>query len=163
MAQAGPTMAQDGPRWHQEGSRWHQDGPRMARDGPKMAQDSPKMTQDAEKRPSLAMRLRRYGNCAEKRPSLAMRLRRYCNCTVVRTPRGTPRWAKTFPGCARVRTGSRPGAAPDSPQERTKMPLLATSWPSRPSKIFNTFLDRFFARFSLPTWALNRPKSIKNR
>ena len=82
--------------------------PRWAKMEPRWAKMEPRWCQDAEKRPSLAMRLRRYGNC-----------------TVVRTPRGTPRWAKTFsdragllrvaPHCARVPLQIRPKSAPRCP------------------------------------------------
>ena len=80
------------------------------------------------------------GQDAEKRPSLAMRLRRYGNCTVVRTPRGTPRWAKTFSDRARIA----PRAARVPLQIRPKSAPRCPFW-LRPGR-------QDFQRFSIPFW-----------
>ena len=107
---------------------------------------------------------------AEKRPSLAMRLRRYCNCTVVRTPRGTPRWAKTFSdraasrpecaACGRVAPGCRSRFAPRAHQDAFFGHVLAV----KTFKDFQYLFGSIFCSiFPSKLGPLNRPKSIKNR
>ena len=156
------------PKWSQiRPQKWSQNNPKMVQNDPKMAQHEPKMPQDG---PKMAQDRPRPPQDAEKRPSLAMRLRRYGNCTVVRTPRGTPRWAKTFSGRARIAPASRrsaPGAARVPLQIRPKSAPRCPFWP-RPGR-------QDLQRFSIPFWIdflldfpsqlgpLNGPKSIRHR